>query len=98
MRKMTIVMSALTVLGISSTAVLADDVMIKGEVTKIDDAQGKMTIKHEAIKKFDMDAMTMIFKAGDPAMITAVKPGDKVMFHLEKVNGQFTVTKLEKAK
>ena len=72
--------------------------MIKGEVTKIDDAQGKMTIKHEAIKKFDMDAMTMIFKAGDPAMITAVKPGDKVMFHLEKVNGQFTVTKLEKAK
>ena len=98
MRKTTIVMSALTVLGISSTAVLADDVMIKGEVTKIDDAQGKMTIKHEAIKKFDMDAMTMIFKAGDPAMITAVKPGDKVMFHLEKVNGQFTVTKLEKAK
>ena len=98
MRKMTIVMSAITVLGISSTAVLADDVMIKGEVTKIDDAQGKMTIKHEAIKKFDMDAMTMIFKAGDPAMITAVKPGDKVMFHLEKVNGQFTVTKLEKAK
>ena len=98
MRKMTIVMSALAVLGISSAAVLADDVMIKGEVTKIDDAQGKMTIKHEAIKKFDMDAMTMIFIAGDPAMITAVKPGDKVMFHLEKVNGQFTVTKLEKAK
>ena len=98
MRKMMLVMTAISSLGLGSAASLADEVMVKGEITKVDDAQGKMTIKHDPIKKFDMDAMTMIFKAGDPAMIKAVKPGDKVQFHLEKINGQFTVTKLEKAK
>ena len=76
----------------------ADETMVKGEVTKIDADAGKITIKHEAIKKFDMDAMTMVFKAGDDAMLKQVKPGDKVQFHPDKVNGQFTVTKIEKAK
>ena len=98
MRKMMLVMTAISSLALGSAASLADEVMVKGEITKVDDAQGKMTIKHDPIKKFDMDAMTMIFKAGDPAMIKAVKPGDKVQFHLEKINGQFTVTKLEKTK
>lgn len=76
----------------------ADETMVKGEVTKVDADTGKITIKHEAIKKFDMDAMTMVFKAGDEAMLKQVKPGDKVQFHPDKVNGQFTVTKIEKAK
>ena len=98
MRKMMLVMTAISSLALGSAASLADEVMVKGEITKVDDVQGKMTIKHDPIKKFDMDAMTMIFRAGDPAMLKAVKPGDKVQFHLEKVNGQFTVTKLEKAK
>lgn len=76
----------------------ADETMVKGEVTKVDPDAGKITIKHEPIKKFDMDAMTMVFKAGDEAMLKQVKPGDKVQFHPDKVNGQFTVTKIEKAK
>ena len=97
MRKSVMILSAFAAIALATPA-LADEVMVKGEVTKIDAEQGKLTIKHDPIKKFDMDAMTMIFKAGDPAMITAVKAGDKVQFHLEKINGQFTVTKLEKAK
>ena len=76
----------------------ADETMVKGEVTKVDPDAGKITIKHDPIKKFDMDAMTMVFKAGDEAMLKQVKPGDKVQFHPDKVNGQFTVTKIEKAK
>jgi Cu/Ag efflux protein CusF len=67
-------------------------------VTKVDPDAGKITIKHDPIKKFDMDAMTMVFRAGDPAMLKQVKPGDKVQFHPDKVNGQFTVTKIEKTK
>ncbi|MFZ5690018.1 MAG: copper-binding protein [Pseudomonadota bacterium] len=72
--------------------------LINGEVTKIDEAAGKLTIKHGPIKKFDMDGMTMVFRAQDPAMLKAVKTGDKVKFDLEKVKGQFTITKIEKAK
>ncbi len=97
MRKSMMVISVLAAVAFSSMA-SADEVMVKGEVTKIDDAQGKLTIKHEAIKKFDMDAMTMVFKAADAAMLKAVKAGDKIQFHTEKVNGQMTVTKIEKTK
>jgi Cu/Ag efflux protein CusF len=42
--------------------------------------------------------MTMVFRAQDPAMLKAVKAGDKVKFDAEKINGQFTLTKIEKAK
>ena len=72
--------------------------MVSGEVTKVDEGAGKLTIKHGPIKKFDMEGMTMVFRAGDPAMLKTVKPGDKVRFEPDKVNGQMTVVKLQKAK
>jgi len=72
---------------------------INGQVTKIDQSAGKITIKHGPIKKFDMDeGMTMVFRASDPAMLKTVKAGDKVTFEADKVNGQFTVMKIQKAK
>jgi len=41
------------------------------------------------LKKFDMeDDMTMVFRAGDPAMLKAVKPGDRLRFGPDRVNGQ----------
>jgi len=71
---------------------------IDGQVTKIDAPAGKITLKHGPIKKLDMDEpMTMVFRAADPAMLTAVKAGDTVKFEAEKINGQFTVIKIEKA-
>jgi Cu(I)/Ag(I) efflux system protein CusF len=76
-----------------------DSDFVAGTVTKMDEAAGKITIKHGPLKKLDMeDGMTMVFRAGDPAMFRAVKPGDKVRFVPDRINGQFTVTKIEKAK
>jgi Cu/Ag efflux protein CusF len=98
MRISMIMLAVASALVLGVPAAIAQEAMVKGEVTKIDEAQGKLTIKHEPIKKFDMDAMTMVFKAGDPAMLKTVKPGDKIQFLSDKVNGQFTVTKIEKAK
>jgi Cu/Ag efflux protein CusF len=73
--------------------------MVDGEVTKIDESAGKITIKHGPIKKLNMDeGMTMVFKASDPAMLRQVKPGDKIKFDAGNINGQFTVTKIEKKK
>ncbi len=75
------------------------DEFVKGQVTKVDEAAGKITIKHGPLKKFDMDeGMTMVFRAGDPAMLKSVKPGDRIRFVPDRVNGQFTVTKIEKGK
>jgi Cu/Ag efflux protein CusF len=70
-----------------------------GQVVKIDQAAGKITIKHGPLKQFGMDdSMTMVYSAPDPAMLKAVKPGDKIKFIPDRVNGQFTVTKIEKAR
>ena len=72
--------------------------LVDGQVTKVDESAGKITIKHGPLKKFDMDdGMTMVFRAGDPAMLKQVKAGDKVKFVPERINGQFTVTKIQRA-
>ena len=77
----------------------AQSELVDGVVTKVDESASKITIKHGPLKKFDMDdGMTMVFRAGDPGMLKAVKAGDKVKFVPERVNGQFTVTKIQKAK
>ena len=73
--------------------------LVDGQVTKIDESAGKITLRHGPIKKLEMDeGMTMVFKAQDPAMLKSVKVGDKVKFDADRVHGQFTVTTIQKAK
>ena len=69
-----------------------------GQVTNVDRSVGEITIKHERIRKFDMDGMTMVFRAKHPSMLKAVKPGDRIRFDVDKIDGHFTVTKIEKAR
>ena len=58
----------------------------------------RFTLKHGPIKSLGMDeGMTMVFSI-DPAALKGIKAGDKVMFQPERVNGQLTVTKIEKVK
>jgi Cu/Ag efflux protein CusF len=91
-------MLALSLAALPQTTTAQSD-MVDGQVTKIDESAGKITLKHGPIKKLDMDeGMTMVFKAQDPAMLKSVKVGDKVKFEADRVNGQFTITKIQKAK
>jgi len=70
---------------------------IDGQVTRVDEPAGKITIKHGPIAKFQLDeGHTMVFRAQDPAMLKQVKAGDKIKFETDRVNGQFTVTKIQK--
>ena len=85
--------------GMLASVTLAQAPMVNGQVTKIDEAAGKITLKHGPIKKLDMnEGMTMVFRAQEPAMLKQVKVGDKVRFNADRINGQITVTKIEKAK
>jgi len=79
-----------------SLSALAEPAPVEGQVTKINEAQQKITLKHGAIKNLDMDAMTMVFAVADPAMLKSVKVGDKVTFEADRVNGRITVTKIAK--
>lgn len=96
MRK--IVTSAAFALALIPTGAFAQSATADGQVQKIDEAQGKVTLRHGPIKNLDMDSMTMVFRVQDPAMLKGLKAGDKVKFEADRVNGQITIIKLEKAK
>jgi len=66
---------------------------------KIDEAAGKITLKHGPIKNLGMDqGMTMTFRVKDPAMLKEVKVGDKVEFEAENTGSGYAVTKILKGK
>lgn len=72
--------------------------MTDAEVRKVDLDTQKITLKHGEIKNLGMPPMTMVFRVKDPALLTAVKAGDKVKFSADRVNGVFTVLTLEPVK
>lgn len=86
---------------LSLSAALADDAhhgqaaLSDGEIRKVDKDAKKLTIKHGPLQNLDMPAMTMVFHVKDPALLDRVKPGDKVKFEAQKIEGTFTVTKIE---
>jgi len=99
MRKITLVATGILALATVALPQTTTAQMADGQVTKIDESAGKITLKHGPLKKLDMDEpMTMVFKVQDPAMLKQVKVGDKVKFEADRVNGQITVTKIEKGK
>jgi len=75
-----------------------DAPLVTGQVTKVDQSANKLTIKHGPIKNLDMNekGMTMVFAVQDPAVLAKVKPGDRIKFAAERVNGIITVTKIQK--
>ena len=78
---------------IAQAAALSD-----GEVRKVDKDAKKITIKHGPIQNLDMPPMTMVFKVKDSGILEQVKAGDKVKFRAEKIDGAYTVTKIEPVK
>ena len=86
-------------LSIASRSAVAQSGLIDGQVMKVDQSASKITIKHGPAKRLGMESgMTMVYKAQDPAMLKAVKAGNKIKFDAEQVNGQYTVTKIEMAR
>jgi len=99
MMKKSIRMAAAALLAatLAATAVAAET--ISGEVKKIDESAGKITLKHGPAKSLGMDeGMTMVYRVSDPTMLKQVKVGDKVKFEAEDSSTGLTVTKLQKSK
>jgi Cu/Ag efflux protein CusF len=90
---------AAALLALATAAAHAEDAGIAGEVKKIDEGAGKITLKHGPAKSLGMDeGMTMAYRVKDPAMLKQVKVGDKVKFEAEEAASGYTVTKLQKSK
>ena len=82
---------------LKSGVALAQGAMTPGEVTKVDKAGGRITLKHSEIKSLDMPAMTMAYRVRDAKLLDSVAVGDRVRFVAERVEGQYTVTSINKA-
>lgn len=67
---------------------------VAGEVKRVDKEGGKITLKHEAIPNLGMDGMTMVFRVQERALLDKVRPGDKVRFKADHLDGKFTVTEI----
>ena len=83
MRKLSLVF--LSAFVFSSTALLQSGYtaanMTSGQVMKVDESAGKITLKHGPMKKFNMEeGMTMVYLVQDPSVLNQVKVGDKVRF------------------
>ncbi len=89
---------ALLLLAATALPALAQPRLADGEVTRIDARTKEITLKHGPIPHLGMGPMTMAFPVKDPAMLAAVKAGDKVRFVAEKVGDEAVITRIEVAK
>lgn len=86
-------------MSLAGGAAAAESAAISGEVKKIDEGAGKITLKHGPAKSLGMaEPMTMVYRVKDPTMLKQVKAGDKVTFEAEETASGYTVTKIQKAK
>ena len=85
-------------IALGSGVALAQAAMVSGEVKKIDESAGKITLKHGPIKNLDMGGMTRVLRVKDPAMLKKLKVGDKVQFEAERAAEGVTITKIQKTK
>ena len=82
---------------LGSSLLWAQTPSVDGEVTKIDKAQGKITLRHGEIKNLDMPPMTMVFRVSETKWLDALAVGDRVRFAADRLAGNYTVTALVKA-
>ena len=79
------------------TVAAAQNAAIDGEVMKINESSGSITLKHGPAPSLGLkEAMTMVYEVRDHALLKQVKVGDTVRFEAESGDDGFTVTKLQK--
>ncbi len=72
-----------------------DKFMAEGVVRKLDLDNRKITLKHGEIKNLQMPGMTMVFRLQEAVSVDKLQAGDKVLFHVEKIDGAFVITDLQ---
>jgi Cu(I)/Ag(I) efflux system periplasmic protein CusF len=86
----------LAMLGIGA---VAQDATITGEVKKIDEGSGSITLKQGPAPSigFKEDA-TLLYEVRDRAMLKQVKVGDTIRFEAESGDSGFMITRIQKSR
>jgi Cu/Ag efflux protein CusF len=67
----------------------------KGTINSVDAKAGKINLSHEPIASLDWPGMTMDFEVQDKALLTNLKPGQKVTFKLiEARKGKYVISEI----
>ena len=91
--KMTHSLAAVIALGVVPLPAFAES-FVRGVVEEITTEPQRLTIAHDAIPNLEMEAMTMVFRIADPAMLDDLAVGQQIEFEAERINGRLTVTTL----
>jgi Cu/Ag efflux protein CusF len=86
------------VLGIALPTVLHAQEGMKGEIMKVDEAKGTISIKQSPAGTVGTgsEAGSVDFKVKDGLLFNAVQAGDKVVFTAVTEDGRLVVTKMQK--
>jgi Cu/Ag efflux protein CusF len=100
MRGRVLVLAALLSTSMAFVVGAQTGVLVSGEVTKVDEAKGMVTIKHGPVPSLGLNSAEASddFKAKEPLMLFAVRPGENIKFTADREDGQLTIMALETAK
>ncbi len=79
-----------------TSGAVAGPIRSTGTVTAIDAAAGTISLDHQAIAAISWPAMSMQFRAENPAMLQGIAVGDQVTFELKSASEPQIVTMVEK--
>ncbi len=71
-----------------------DDVVISGDVTKVDLTSGMITVRHEANQRLKLGQATDTFRVSEPIMLNAIRPGAHIRFAVDRINGELAMIKI----
>lgn len=74
----------------------AHDVWTQGKVVRVSAERGTITIAHGPIAKLKMMAMTMPFKAADPALLEGLAAGDEIEFVADQDGDQLIMANVRR--
>ena len=94
MRLARIIISTIVALTFASAACAQE--ALKGEVAKVDEATGTISIKLNGTVGSSDTTTPTAFKVQDGLIFNAVKPGDKVSFTADRIGEVMTIKKLTK--
>lgn len=109
MKQVLLLAAAVLVLGFTAASAISDEThpakaaaqqsyTVKGVVVAVNQAAGKLKLKHEAVPELQWPGMTMDFPVADKSVLTGIKPGQKVEFQFDMTSGSPRVTRVTAVK
>ncbi|WP_071057758.1 copper-binding protein [Pelistega sp. MC2] len=87
-------LAGLVGLSLTGSVFAQEEASSSGEIRRIDEAKGKIAIKHGAIADFKLPAMTLVYEI-DKSLLSTVKPGDQVKFKAIHENNHYIIKEIK---